>query len=584
MSNSVIGWGAPNAPWASSDHCSVSRAICESLAALGVTDAFGLLGGGIAPFAAGMSLTPLRFRTFRHESGAGFAAIEAHHATGRPTLVVVTTGPGLANVVNAAMAARVDGAKVLIVSGATSSVQRGRGAVQETHGAVMSSDWYRSGPLFHLAALPDTVDEVAHFLARLQIGFCRPGGFVAHLALPWALQAELTTRSLTPPAWTLPASVPSTEAIDACLTALRDETAVLWLGHGALRASAALVAFAEQAALPVISSPRAKGVMPEQHPLSIGVSGAGSGAAVKAFVGACAPRRTVVVGTRLGEVTSFLSPTLLPTDGIIHVDASDDAFSAAFPALGGLGIVAESRAFATALLARAAETDFFVARAPLRERVVHAVATAHRAAQQAEQIDGGGDVDPRALMRAMQEHIVDGSDAVVMSESGTAFTWCNARLRFATPGRYRTSAAWGSMGHFTAGAVGAALTGKRRVVAVVGDAAMLMNNEINTAVQYGARVIWIVLNDAQHGLSEHGMTALGMKPVETQLPRVDFVAFAKSQGADGIAVNTEGELAAGLTAALSAPGPFVVDVRIDRAVPSPVVADRNAALRAQEKR
>ena len=582
--DAVVGWGSAHAPWAKQDNTSVSRALCDGLVALGVTDAFGILGGGIAPFAAGMALTPLRFRSFRHEAGAGFAAIEAHHATGRPTLVVVTTGPGLANVINAAIAARVDGAKVLLISGATSSNQRGRGAVQETHDAVLSSDWYRAGPLFHLAALPDTVDEVAHFMARLQVGFARPGGFVAHLALPWALQAELTERPLTPPTWTLPTSTPTPQTLDTCLDVLREPSAVLWCGHGAIPAAATLVELAERASLPVISSPRAKGVMPELHRLHVGVSGAGGGAAVKAFAGAFQPRRALVIGTRLGEVTSFLAPSVLPADGIVHVDVSDDAFGAAFPAVGGVGIVAESSTFVTALLARAAQTDFFAARSTCREPVLRAVEAARAAVADDVVIDTGDDVDPRVLMRALQKHVVDDSDAVVMSEAGTSFTWCNSHLRFAQPGRYRTSAAWGSMGHFTSGAVGAALAGERRVVAVVGDGAMLMNNEINTAVQYGARVVWIVLNDAQLGLNEHGMRALGMTPVETQMPRVDFVGFAKSQGASGVAVDTAAALDAALRAAMQATGPFVVDVRIARAVPSPVVADRIKSLRTQGQR
>lgn len=580
-SEQVVGWGAAQAAWAKPDSVSVSRAICEALSHLGVTDAFGILGGGIAPFAAGMALTSLRFRSFRHEAGAGFAAIEAFHATGRPTMCVVTTGPGLANVINAAIAARVDGAKVLFISGATSRAQRGRGAVQETHDAVLSSDWYRPGPLFHLAALPETVDEVAHFLARLQVGFARPGGCVAHLALPWALQAELVQRSLTPPTWTLPPAAPSEAAIDACLEALRDESAVLWLGHGASPAASTLVSFAERASLPMICSPRAKGVVPETHRQLVGVSGAGGSAAVKSFVAATQPRRAVVVGSRLGEVTSFLTPTLMPTSGIVHVDIDDDAFGAAFPATGGVGIVCESSAFAEALLARAEQTDFFAARSYGRERVLRAIEAARASVAPDEVIDTGDDVDPRALMRAIQTHIVDGTDAVVMSEAGTSFTWCNAHLRFSTPGRYRTSAAWGSMGHFTSGAVGAALAGERRVVAVVGDGAMLMNNEINTAVDMGVHAIWVVLNDAGFGIVRDGMTLSKLQPLSTTIPRVDFVAVARAMGAQAVRVDSELELEAALRQAIEHRGPFLIDVQMAAENLSPAIVGRVASLEAQ---
>lgn len=98
----------------------------------GVREVFGVLGGGNSPFAAGLVGTPIRFYHCRHEAGAGFAAIEGYFATGRPGVVAVTTGPALFNVLNPAMAARVDGAKLLVVSGFTAPALVGRGAVQET--------------------------------------------------------------------------------------------------------------------------------------------------------------------------------------------------------------------------------------------------------------------------------------------------------------------------------------------------------------------------------------------------------------------------------------------------------------------
>ena len=113
----VVGWGTSGAEWARPEAASVSRAIATALYDSGVRETFGVLGGGIAPFAAGLSNTPLRFFHFRHEAGAGFAALESWFETGRPGVVVVTTGPGLFNVLNAAMAARVDAAKFLIISG-----------------------------------------------------------------------------------------------------------------------------------------------------------------------------------------------------------------------------------------------------------------------------------------------------------------------------------------------------------------------------------------------------------------------------------------------------------------------------------
>jgi acetolactate synthase-1/2/3 large subunit len=577
----VVGWGRTEAPWAAPGVWSVSRALARGLHEVGIEHAFGLLGGGIAPFSAGLVASPIRFHHFRHESGAAFASIEAHFASGQPTAVVVTSGPGLSNVLNGVTAARVDGAKVLLVSGFTSRAQVGRGAVQETSLASVPVDFTRPGSLFHDVCIPESVDELPLFLNRLRRGFTSPGGWVAHLGLSLALQTRILEGPLpTPARWIIDRPRACAEALDDCLDGLLDPHAVIWVGHGARGASRALLEFAEEARLPVVSSPRGKGVFPETHPLFVGVSGAGGSRAVGEWLARRTPRQILVIGTRLGEVTSFLAPGHEPSERWMHVDIDPTAFGAAFPGVPGRGILSDAEAFLVALRERAASRPGWLAhRRDRGEEVTSALALTRTATP--PEVARPEVVRPSFLMQVLQRRIVDETDAVVMSEAGTSFTWCNAGLRFEVPDRYRTSAAWGSMGHFTTGCVGAAIVRSRRVVAVVGDGAMLMNNEINTAVRYRARVVWVVLNDAQFGLNQHGMTATGMRPVETQMPRTDFVAFARSQGADGIVVNDETELDDALALALKAPCPFVIDVQIDRTIPSPVIADRIKSLNWQ---
>ncbi|HUQ05304.1 MAG TPA: thiamine pyrophosphate-dependent enzyme [Kofleriaceae bacterium] len=568
----VVGWGA-QASWSAPTSFTASGWIGRELFRLGVRHAFAVLGGGIAAFADGLARSEIRIHHTRHESGAAFAAIEAHFASDRPSLVVVTTGPGLYNALNGAMAARADGARLLLVSGATSRTQRGRGAVQETTAQSLPPGLASTGPLFHLAAQPESMVELQHFLQQLACGWSRPGGFVAHLALPWTLQTELVDLEHAPVVapWGVAAAGAAADAVDATLERLAAGSAALWIGHGARQAASEVRAFAEAAGLPVIASPRARGVFDEEHPLFVGVSGAGGHVTVPELFAKARPETVLVLGSRLGEVTSFLSSAATPSRAWIHVDVDPSAFGAAFPGVPGMGVTAEVRAFVSALDARARATGWYASRARVPMAMPHVERPARLEARD-------GDVRHPYLMQVVQEQIVDATDAVVMSEAGNAFTWCNHALRFRTPGRYRTSAAWGSMGHFTAGCVGAALATGRRAVAVVGDGAMLMTNEINTAVAYQADALWIVLNDAQLGLNEHGMSALGMRPVETQLPRTDFAAFAESQGATGLRVETEAELEHTIALAMTRRGPVVVDVRVDRTVPSPILALRIQSL------
>jgi acetolactate synthase-1/2/3 large subunit len=113
-------------------------------------------------------------------------------------------------------------------------------------------------------------------------------------------------------------------------------------------------------------------------------------------------------------------------------------------------------------------------------------------------------------------------------------------------------------------------------VAVVGDGALLMTNEINSAVKFGARAVWIVLNDGRYGMCAQGMETLGLS-ADAEIPQVDFAAFARAQGAAAVRVDDESQLDWAMAQAMAAAGPFVIDVRIDRASRAPA-SQRNATL------
>jgi acetolactate synthase-1/2/3 large subunit len=142
------------------------------------------------------------------------------------------------------------------------------------------------------------------------------------------------------------------------------------------------------------------------------------------------------------------------------------------------------------------------------------------------------------------------------------------------------STSFGSMGQAAAGVLGAALGGKNKAVAIVGDGAMMRNNEVSTAANYGIGAVWVVLNDARYGMVEEGMRSVGWEPFETDFPRVDFVAVARAMGGDGIRVEREEDLAAALRAGMSSLGPFVIDVLVDPKELAPS-GKRNQSLKAQ---
>lgn len=548
----------------------VSDGLARALSELGVEHAFGVFGGGIAPFCQALTRTSIRLMHTRHEGSAAFAAIEASLATGRPTVVVATTGPGLTNLYTGMVAARAEGAKVLFVSGCTPAGQRGRGAFQETGGAASPlMPLFGSGPLFHHATLLEAPEELDVFLSRLGTGFARPTGFVAHVGLPLAVQTAERVVLPRPCVTSLPSPVSDDASVEQVLALLAGEPFVIWAGFGARHAAAEVRKLAELTGARVMVTPRGKGVMPEKHPLYLGVTGLGGHGDAEAYVRKARPARALVLGSRLGEMASFWSRDLVPEQGLIHVDLDAGAFGAAYPDVPTLGVQSEVGAFLRALLA------VWPAGSPRSSRPAELRASSSPLTPRAK-----GAVRPSFLMQGVQEEIVEKSDAPILTEAGNAFLLGTHHLRFADPNRYRVSTSFGSMGQASAGVLGAALGNGNKAVALVGDGAMMMNNEVSTAANYGIGAVWVVLNDARYGMVEEGMRSVGWEPFETDFPRVDFVAVARAMGGDGVRVEREEELAAALQAGLCSLGPFVIDVLVDPTELAPS-GKRNQSLKAQ---
>jgi acetolactate synthase-1/2/3 large subunit len=392
---------------------------------------------------------------------------------------------------------------------------------------------------------------------------------VAHVGLPLAVQTAERAESAHARVTSLPPPVSDDASVDQCLQLLADAPFVIWAGFGARHAAEDVRRLAEASGARVMCTPRAKGIMPEKHPLYLGVTGLGGHAEPENYVRKARPARVLVLGSRLGEMASFWSKDLVPEQGLIHVDLDPDTFGAAYPDVPTLGVQSEIGAFVRALVARWPLTG------PRSSRPAELRSSSGPMAPRE-----GGAVRPSFLMQAIQEEVVEKSDATVLTEAGNAFLLGTHHLRFPDARRYRVSTSFGSMGQAAAGVLGAALGGKNKAVAIVGDGAMMMNNEVSTAANYGIGAVWVVLNDARYGMVEEGMRSVGWEPFETDFPRVDFVAVARAMGGDGIRVEREEDLAAALRAGMSSLGPFVIDVLVDPKELAPS-GKRNQSLKAQ---
>ena len=547
----------------------VAQALVKVLEQLGVSEAFGVSGGAMATVWGALSNSPtIDVLHCRHEGGAAFAATEAHFASDRPIVVFTTAGPGITNALTGLLAARDEGAKIIHLSACTSAPQRGRWAIQETSDYTLPQGGiFTSGALFNYATILESPQQLPQIARRLALGMAQPGGFVAHISIPTGIQStsiETPIPQINPePAF----PVPSRSTVETAAKLLSEGPFAIWAGFGARGAAAAIRELAEKTGAAVMCSPRGKGIFPENHPQYLGVTGLGGHESVMSYMKEYLPQRILVLGTRLGEPTSFWSKDMVPAKGFIHVDVDPKVPGVAFPFAETLPIISDANTFVKALLEYFPEQTEQNITLPNPEQ---------------EEITPAGSnlVRPEILMQAIQRVVVEGSDAVVLSECGNSFTWTTNMLRFPQANRYRVSTGVGSMGHNVTGVVGAARGRNGKAVAIVGDGSMLMNSEVSTAVKYQLPAVWIVLNDAYYNMCNQGMTLLGMKGADAKLPDTDFSLIARGMGAEGIRVEAEAGLEEALNKAMAATGPVILDVTIDpsRFAPS---KGRNKSLSAQ---
>ncbi|WP_138501845.1 ScyA-related TPP-binding enzyme [Nostoc sp. PA-18-2419] len=545
---------------------SVAEAVVKILEEMGVQYAFGVSGGAIAPVWAALHQSSIQVLHFRHEAGAAFAATEAYFASDRPVVVFTTTGPGIINVLTGLLAARWEGAKVIFVSASTSSPQRGRWACQETSNYTMpSAGIFTSGTIFHYATTLESSDELPEVARRIAIGLGQPGGFVAHISIPTNIQTSSVKTSLPRVTLSQATATASEETIAECVHLLSKGPFAIWVGFGARGAAKEICQLAERTGAAVMCSPRAKGIFPEDHPQFVGVTGFGGHESVFRYMREQRPRHILVLGTRLGEFTSLWNPVMTPWQGLLHVDIDPQVPGTAYPSTETFAIQSDVEIFMKNLLKNFPEST--------GARTI--MLPQFKCDLIKPQVNGL--VRPELLMNLIQQVIVDGSDALVMAESGNSFAWVIHLLRFNTQNRYRISNGFGSMGHFVTGVVGAALARNGKAVAIVGDGAMLMNSEVNTAVKYQVPAVWIILNDGRYNICEQGIAYLGFKNVDATIPQADFVKIAQGMGAEGIRVEREADVQVALEKAIAAKGPFVVDVIIDPTQIAPAQS-RNLSL------
>jgi acetolactate synthase-1/2/3 large subunit len=545
-----------------------AHGMLEIFARRGIRAAFGIPGGLVSSIYDAVADEPrISLVHTRHEAMAAFSAMGHALVSGTPALVMTTSGPGITNAITGIAAAHVEGIPMVVVAGEVPATAASRGAIQDaTTNGLDAVAMLRTITRFS-ARVDSAVGAagMAEHAMRVATG-PRPGP--VFLSLPLDVGGTFVGGGRMMRSQPRPEPPPDEEACRVTAMALsRARRPLLVVGNGARGAARELRLLAERLAIPVVTTPHAKGIFPESHVLSLGGIGLGADPAATDYLRS-EPDVVLICGSRLGDyATNGWSTPLTGSQETIQIDREALLIGRNYPVT--LGLVGDVREALTSVLAMLPCDVRNLDRAP------YAVRTAR-----VPEPRPGGRLAPARVLSALQAAF---PEAMWTVDQGEHCAYAIHHLRIEEPDRFRTMVGLASMGSGIGIGIGAAhaLRGRRRVIALCGDGCFAMHpGEVLTCVEHGIDVVFVVFNDGRWNMVHHGFKAVyGRMPERLPAQVADIAGVAASFGAASMRVETEEDLGVERLRAAATPGrPVLFDIRFDPSV-GLSVASRSAALR-----
>lgn len=527
----------------------VADVLVETLVAFGVTHVFGMVGHSNLGFADALRRAEQRgeltYIGIRHEGAAAFAASAYGKLTGRPAVCFAIAGPGSTNMLTGLYDARLDRSPVLAISGQVPSAVQGRGAFQDLDLTAVFRD---------VAAWTTMVSGGSDHaeLAALAVKHALDARGVAHLVLPDEVQTQPSGALAGSPQGRLasrrilPAGPDLARAADLIRASRRP---VLIAGYGARHAAGELRALADKLGAPVLTTFKAKGLVPDTHPLGAGVLGR-SGTPVASWLMNEADL-LIVVGASFSNHTG-----IAPYKTILEID-DDPAAIGRFDAV-STGLVGDAALTLAALLDGLGTTQAEDQRPAVAAR--WAIWRAEKARRAAD--NRGRGAGAAAVFAALSQHLPE--DAVVTVDVGN-HAYSLGRYLESKGQPVLMSGYLGSIGFGYPAALGAwAAAPGRPIVAVTGDGGFgQYAAELTTAVKYGIAVKHVLLDNHSLGKIGKEQLAAGFPVWHTSLHNPDWAGYAELCGATGIKVSRRDQLDAAMGRMFSAAGPVLLHIEQD---------------------
>jgi len=530
-----------------------SKALVEALERVGADIVFGYPGGNVVDIFDELSRSPFRFVLGRHEQGCVHMADGYARASGRPAVVVVTSGPGLTNTITGLGAANMDGVPMVLVCGQVPLYQIGTDAFQEADTTGLTRAVSKHNFLVHSAdEIPETVAQAFYIATH-----GKPGPVV--IDVPRDCQQALTSAEY-PERVVLRAYHPEVSATASQVGRLAKlvneaKRPVILAGGGVIASGASddVAALAHKAGIPVATTLMGIGSFDENDPLSLGLVGLHGEFAANAAIAEA--DLLLALGVRFNDRVTGRSPAKFAHRAkIVHVDCDPASINKNVSVYLGIAADVKELLMTVDSRIRPANHSAWLADIGARRRPRTEVAPLHR-----------GVIMPQAVVESV--YAATKGNAIVVTDVGQHQLWAAKLFKHTRPRHFITSGGMGAMGFGIPAAIGAALARPDcRVVAFLGDGgAQMTAEELMVAAELKLPVTFVVFSNGSLGLVRQMQRHMcGGNYFATDLRSPDFVKLAAAYGMRGVRVSDGAKLDAALARATRSRQPTLVEVVVDR--------------------
>jgi acetolactate synthase I/II/III large subunit len=521
----------------------------------GVDTVFGYPGGAVLPIydAIYRARDTIKHVLFRHEQGSIHAAEGFARITGKPGVVIATSGPGATNLVTGITDAMMDSLPLVVFTGQVARGVIGTDAFQEADVMAITTPITKHNyQVQSVSALPRIVKEAFHIAST-----GRPGPVL--IDIPKDISASVLTEEPEEVTIYLPGYQPTTKPNPLQIKKLADALSkskkpVILAGAGILhgKASNELTAFAQKHQIPVVTTLLGLGTFPANSPLSLGMGGMHGTYTANMAMYEC--DLLINIGARFDDRLTGNLKHFAPTADVAHIDIDPAEIGKNVPTC--IPIVSNSKDALVELINQTAVS-------PKHEDWLAKLSKNKQDYPLWYKHSQAG-MSPQWLIEAI--HKVTDGEAIVTTDVGQHQMWAAQFYSFNKPHRWVTSGGLGTMGFGFPAAIGAQFAAPDSpVVAIVGDAGFQMTlQELSVIYEQNLPVKIIIVNNGALGMVRQWQELLHGNRISESILQTqpDFVKLAESYSILGLKIETQEELITKLPEVFAYDGPVLIDCRV----------------------